>query len=49
LAATLKPKEKEEIWKELGDWAVQRRVERAAAATAVDAAVGSTALAVGAD
>jgi TDG/mug DNA glycosylase family protein len=49
LAATLKPKEKEEIWKELGDWAVQRRVERAAAATAVDAAVGSTASAVEAD
>ncbi|KAK4039340.1 uracil-DNA glycosylase-like protein [Parachaetomium inaequale] len=34
LAATLKPKEKEEIWKELGDWAVKRRVERAAAAAA---------------
>ncbi|KAK4193402.1 hydrolase-like protein [Podospora australis] len=33
LAATLKPKEKEEIWKELGDWTVQRRAERAAAAS----------------
>ncbi|KAL2199089.1 uracil-DNA glycosylase-like protein [Corynascus similis CBS 632.67] len=31
LAATLKPKEKEAIWKELGDWVVKRRVDRAAA------------------
>lgn len=28
LAATLKPKEKERIWKELGDWCVLRRRER---------------------
>ncbi|KAK4245912.1 uracil-DNA glycosylase-like protein [Corynascus novoguineensis] len=33
LAATLKPKEKEAIWKELGDWVVKRRVDRAAAVT----------------
>lgn len=32
LAATLKPKEKEAIWKELGEWTVRRRAERAAAA-----------------
>jgi len=32
LAATLKPKEKEAIWKELGDWVVKRRAERVAAA-----------------
>lgn len=32
LAATLKPQEKEAIWKELGDWTVKRRAERAAAA-----------------
>ncbi|AEO53332.1 hypothetical protein MYCTH_2019108, partial [Thermothelomyces thermophilus ATCC 42464] len=35
LAATLKPKEKEEIWKELGDWVVKRRAERAAAGDSV--------------
>lgn len=34
LAATLKPKEKEVIWKELGDWAVKRREERKAEAEA---------------
>lgn len=28
LAATLRPAEKERIWKELGDWCVQRRNER---------------------
>ncbi|KAK4174767.1 putative G/U mismatch-specific uracil DNA glycosylase [Triangularia setosa] len=28
LAATLKPKEKEEIWNELGEWVVKRRKER---------------------
>lgn len=28
LAATLKPKEKEAIWRELGGWAVKRREER---------------------
>ncbi|KAK4229711.1 uracil-DNA glycosylase-like protein [Podospora fimiseda] len=28
LAATLKPAEKEAIWKELGDWVVERRKER---------------------
>lgn len=28
LAATLKPKEKEAIWRELGEWAVKRREER---------------------
>ncbi|KAK4147797.1 hydrolase-like protein [Dichotomopilus funicola] len=33
LAATLKPQEKEEIWKQLGDWAVKRRAERAAVIT----------------
>ncbi|KAH6853565.1 uracil-DNA glycosylase-like protein [Chaetomium sp. MPI-CAGE-AT-0009] len=38
LAATLKPKEKEEIWKQLGDWVVERRVERAAAGGAVGGA-----------
>ncbi|GAB1310246.1 uracil DNA N-glycosylase Thp1 [Madurella fahalii] len=37
LAATLKPKEKEEIWRELGEWTVQRRAERAAAAAAAAA------------
>jgi thymine-DNA glycosylase len=30
LAATLKPAEKEAIWKPLGDWVKQRRLERAA-------------------
>ncbi|KAK0751462.1 uracil-DNA glycosylase-like protein [Schizothecium vesticola] len=34
LAATLKPAEKEAIWKELGDWAVKRREERKAEAEA---------------
>ncbi|KAL2757035.1 hypothetical protein ACRALDRAFT_2073267, partial [Sodiomyces alcalophilus JCM 7366] len=29
LAATLSPAEKERIWKELGDWCVKRRAERA--------------------
>ncbi|ORY54579.1 uracil-DNA glycosylase-like protein, partial [Pseudomassariella vexata] len=28
LAATLRPEEKERIWKELGDWCVKRRKER---------------------
>jgi TDG/mug DNA glycosylase family protein len=42
LAATLKPKEKEEIWKELGDWAVKRRAERAAAAATANVAVPAT-------
>lgn len=28
LAATLRPEEKERIWKELGDWCVNRRKER---------------------
>ncbi|KXX80157.1 G/U mismatch-specific uracil DNA glycosylase [Madurella mycetomatis] len=37
LAATLKPKEKEEIWRQLGEWTVQRRTERAAAAAAEEA------------
>ncbi|KAK3300191.1 uracil-DNA glycosylase-like protein [Chaetomium fimeti] len=32
LAATLSAKQKEEIWKQLGDWVVERRVDRAAAA-----------------
>jgi TDG/mug DNA glycosylase family protein len=32
LAATLRPAEKEAIWKELGDWVQQRRRERAEAA-----------------
>lgn len=32
LAATLSPAEKERIWKELGDWCVKRRAERAAEA-----------------
>ncbi|KAG7293213.1 hypothetical protein NEMBOFW57_003259 [Staphylotrichum longicolle] len=35
LAATLKPKEKEEIWRELGAWTEKRRAERAAAAVPV--------------
>jgi TDG/mug DNA glycosylase family protein len=34
LAATLKPKEKEDIWRELGSWAEKRRAEKAAAAAA---------------
>ncbi len=29
LAATLRPEEKERIWKELGDWCIRRRKERA--------------------
>jgi hypothetical protein len=29
LAASLRPAEKEAIWKELGDWVVERRKERA--------------------
>ncbi|KAJ4297006.1 uracil DNA N-glycosylase Thp1 [Collariella sp. IMI 366227] len=37
LAATLKPKEKEEIWRGLGEWTEKRRAERAVAATAVAA------------
>ncbi|KAI1827837.1 DNA glycosylase [Xylaria intraflava] len=36
LAATLSRAEKERIWKILGDWCVQRREERAAAATKAD-------------
>lgn len=28
LAAGMRPHEKEEIWKELGDWVVERRIER---------------------
>ncbi|KAI1326181.1 DNA glycosylase [Xylariaceae sp. FL0255] len=32
LAATLRPEEKERIWKVLGDWCVQRRKQRALAA-----------------
>ncbi|EAQ93482.1 hypothetical protein CHGG_01717 [Chaetomium globosum CBS 148.51] len=39
LAATLKPKEKEEIWKQLGDWVVERRVDRAAAGGGVGGGV----------
>ncbi|KAK4105678.1 DNA glycosylase [Parathielavia hyrcaniae] len=35
LAATLKPHEKEEIWKELGEWTVKRRAERAAATAGI--------------
>ncbi|KAK4157757.1 hypothetical protein C8A00DRAFT_39903 [Chaetomidium leptoderma] len=34
LAATLKPKEKEAIWRELGEWTEKRRAERAEAAAA---------------
>ncbi|RYP83967.1 hypothetical protein DL770_005269 [Monosporascus sp. CRB-9-2] len=34
LAASLRPEEKERIWKELGDWCVQRRKEREGAAAA---------------
>ncbi|KAI0895895.1 DNA glycosylase [Annulohypoxylon nitens] len=34
LAATLRPEEKERIWKILGDWCVQRRKEREEAAAA---------------
>jgi TDG/mug DNA glycosylase family protein len=33
LAASLKPAEKEAIWKELGDWVNQRRLERLSAAS----------------
>jgi TDG/mug DNA glycosylase family protein len=42
LAATLKPKEKEEIWKELGEWTVKRRAERAAATAAATIAEGNS-------
>ncbi|RYP03921.1 hypothetical protein DL764_004797 [Monosporascus ibericus] len=35
LAASLRPEEKERIWKELGDWCVQRRKEREAAGAGV--------------
>ncbi len=35
LAATLKPKEKEEIWRQLGEWTEKRRAERLAAAPVV--------------
>lgn len=37
LAATLRPEEKERIWKILGDWCVQRRKEREEEAAAADA------------
>ncbi|KAH8160930.1 hypothetical protein CIB48_g7311 [Xylaria polymorpha] len=37
LAATLRPDEKERIWKILGDWCVQRRKERAEEKTKMDA------------
>ncbi|KAK1829223.1 G/U mismatch-specific uracil DNA glycosylase [Podospora conica] len=40
LAATLKPKEKEEIWNELGEWVVRRREERKAEAEAKATADG---------
>ncbi|KAH6650953.1 uracil-DNA glycosylase-like protein [Chaetomium tenue] len=40
LAATLKPKEKEEIWKQLGDWVVERRVDRAAGGGVAGGAAG---------
>lgn len=45
LAATLKPKEKEEIWKQLGDWVVERRVDRAAAGGGVTGGNGAAAAA----
>ncbi|KAL2154998.1 hypothetical protein VTH82DRAFT_3674 [Thermothelomyces myriococcoides] len=46
LAATLKPKEKEAIWKELGDWVVKRRAERAASgdSAATTASTNTTAI-----
>ncbi|KAK3383046.1 uracil-DNA glycosylase-like protein [Lasiosphaeria ovina] len=34
LAATMKPAEKEEVWRGLGEWVVKRRAEREAAAAA---------------
>ncbi|KAI0467124.1 DNA glycosylase [Xylaria cf. heliscus] len=37
LAASLRPEEKERIWKVLGDWCVQRRKERAEEKTMIDA------------
>ncbi|RYC65815.1 hypothetical protein CHU98_g364 [Xylaria longipes] len=37
LAASLRPEEKERIWKILGDWCVQRRKERAEDKTEMDA------------
>ncbi|KAI8955631.1 DNA glycosylase [Xylaria longipes] len=37
LAASLRPEEKERIWKVLGDWCVQRRKERAEDKTEMDA------------
>ncbi|KAI0392347.1 DNA glycosylase [Xylariaceae sp. FL0594] len=44
LAASVRPEEKERIWKILGDWCVQRRKERAAAAAEEEeaAAAGET-------
>ncbi|KAI0837471.1 DNA glycosylase [Hypoxylon sp. FL0890] len=39
LAASLRPEEKERIWKILGDWCVKRRKEREEAATAKSAEV----------
>ncbi|KAK3310253.1 uracil-DNA glycosylase-like protein [Chaetomium strumarium] len=46
LAATLKPKEKEDIWKGLGEWVEKRRAERAqitVTATAAPAAMATAA------
>ncbi|KAL2165352.1 hypothetical protein VTH06DRAFT_649 [Thermothelomyces fergusii] len=48
LAATLKPQEKLEIWKELGDWVVRRRAERAASGDAAASAAVAVAVAVAA-
>ncbi|KAL2023626.1 hypothetical protein VTK56DRAFT_1783 [Thermocarpiscus australiensis] len=41
LAATLKPKEKEEIWRGLGEWVEKRRAERAAAAASAAASAST--------
>ncbi|KAK3907013.1 hydrolase-like protein [Staphylotrichum tortipilum] len=38
LAATLKPQEKQDIWRQLGEWTEKRRTERTAAASATTAA-----------
>ena len=49
LAATLKPKEKEAIWRELGEWAQRRRAERKAAAAADAVASAPSTATVGAN
>jgi TDG/mug DNA glycosylase family protein len=45
LAATLKPKEKEDIWRGLGEWVEKRRAERAQATVAATTAPAAMATA----